>query len=528
MRNKTSETKWRSDERNTLIVTICTFISRILGFARVGVISAIFGASGIADVLNLVLQLPNNLRRLLAEGALSSALIPTLNQEMTMSNNHHGDPRLFIRTVFGAQLLFFLPLLITASLCAPYISNWLFDFQTVSLQAHAQRLFAMLIWYIFPLSIGAMLMAVCNSHGRFLAPSLTPICSSVVVIITTILLHQSIGIYAVGIGIIIGGMMHIIAQLPTVYRLRYTLKPAFRFRNKVFGNTMRNWVPILITSSLFAINQQIAVYFASGLHVGSGSIMIYALTFWQLPFGILAVSTLTVLYPRMSNEYARGDYHALRISLRYGIRYLIVVMVPATLYLIIMSDFLVGLALQRGAFTADDTIVTADVLRAYSYGLIGVALYQFFQRFFYANRNMHVPVILLCMVMCIDVALSLWLKEIIGVSGLAYANTIAFTIGAMGMLWRAKRTLRKYLHNSYTFIDGWWRVMISVIVAGIPLALYRYYLHALFDNSHPLIQIAIFGAISIIFVGIVSIAYTWLGVDPHPLAALKKIRRDRA
>ena len=515
-------------ETNTLLVTIFTLASRVLGFFRIAIISAIFGASGSADVLNLVLQLPNNLRRLLAEGALSSAFIPVLNQSIHSDQPHiqTTSAKKLFETIIGAQILFFVPLLVLATLFARPIAVVLYDFQSAELQELSVNLFRWLIWYIFPISVGAIFMAVCNSHGHFVISSLTPIISSVIVIGATLLFSGRVGIFAVGGGVLVGGVMHIVVQLPRVLRLGYRLRARCNFADPGFRRIMRNWGPIVLTSSLFAINQQIAVYFASGLETGSGSVMIYALTFWQLPFGILVVSVLTVLYPRMSKECTLRDYGKLADTYLYGVRYLLHVMLPATLYLIFMSDPLVRLALLRGALTAEDAANIARVLRAYSYGLIGVALYQFFQRYYYANQNLRVPIIILLITVAVDVGLSLWLKEILGVTGLGIANSGAFLLGALFLTISSRRHLRSRTESPVKIFAGIWKVAGALIIPVLFLYTYQRMFTRLFAHVSTALELVIFIFATGVFAFLTLLLYNLCGVEPVPMKILRQKRKS--
>jgi putative peptidoglycan lipid II flippase len=181
---------------------------------------------------------------------------------------------------------------------------------------------------------------------------------------------------------------------------------------------------------VFAVNQQVALFFASGLRDGSGSALTNALVFWQLPFGIFAASITTVLFPAMSRQHARGDTVALSRSLETGLRGILLLLVPSGIGLAVLGNELIAVALQRGAFMPDATVRAATVLSYYSIGLFSVGAFTFLQRGYYACDNYRTPLRVAVATVILDVALSLWLKETpLGVAGLALANSIAFTVG---------------------------------------------------------------------------------------------------
>ena len=312
--------------RNIGIVTVSIALSRMLGFVRVSIIGFLFGATGQADVLNLVFQIPNNLRRLLAEGALSAAFIPVLGDGLSDTAHANRRTRTFVQSVLGFQLYTLVPLLLLSTLFAAPLTALLFDFRLPQQVADAELMFRILIWYILPISINAVFMAILNTHTHFTVPALSPLVSSIVVISLILALHASFGIYAVGIALLCGGAMQVVIHIPHLIRYRYRLIPTFDIKNSDFRRALKKWMAIVLGALLAFLNQQVAAYFASGLEVGSGSALVYAFIFWQLPFGILGISVLTVLYPKMSVLYAHGQIDGLRRTFGEGARYLMYVM----------------------------------------------------------------------------------------------------------------------------------------------------------------------------------------------------------
>lgn len=419
---------------STIIVMGSTLASRLLGFVRIAAIGAVFGATGEADVLNLVFNIPNNLRKLLAEGALSSAFLPVLTR------SHEEDPggtasRELVRRLVGFQLLVLVPLILVSIFFSQQIVDVILDFPQAERQLLAGRLFRWIILYILFISIAAVFMGTLNSHSRFLVASLTPLLFSISVITSVLLLHQRLGIFAIVVGVIVGGVAQILVQIPAIRRLGYTALPRFDLASPRFRRVMRQWLPVVSTASVFTINQQIAFYFASGLADGSGSALSNALVFWQLPFGIFGAAITTVLFPAMSRQHAQNDLEGLRRSVQGGLRALLLLLVPAGAGLAILGEPIIAVALQRGAFTVADTLRAALVLRWYSVGLFSVAAYNFLQRYFYARGDYRTPLVVAIGTVVLDVVLSLYLKETnLGVGGLALANSIAFTAGFLVFL----------------------------------------------------------------------------------------------
>ncbi len=393
----------RSSTLSTVIVMGVTFLSRLLGFVRIAVISALFGAGGKADVLNAVFNIPNNLRKLLAEGALSSAFIPVLSASLVTDASGEASRRV-VRNIISFQFLILLPLLLVSTLFAEPVVTVILNFSDPAKIALSASLFRWLIHYLLLISISAVLMGVLNSHGSFGIPSVTPILFSVAVIAALMLLHRQIGIFSMVVGVLAGGVLQILFQYPRFRILGYDMRPDFRFRNDAFRSVMRQWLPVVATASVFTVNQHVAIWFATGLREGSASAMSYAIVFWQLPFGIFSASVTTVLFPRMSRQAAAKDSAGLGESLQYGIRFLMVLLIPSAVLMGILGRPLIAVALQRGEFGAAETALTAAVLGGYSWGLFSVGAFTFLQRFFYSLQDFRTPLWTALITSVVDVA----------------------------------------------------------------------------------------------------------------------------
>jgi putative peptidoglycan lipid II flippase len=244
------------------------------------------------------------------------------------------------------------------------------------------------------------------------------------------------------IGVLSGGIAQILCQLPRFLKLGYDFKPDLAFGHERFRGVLKAWLPVLGSAAIFAVTQQIAVLLASGLEDGSTSALSYALVFFQLPFGIFSISIITVLFPRMSRQAARKDSLGLSETVSYGLRYIMLLLIPAALVYILLGEQIIAVALQRRAFTALGTLRTARVLAGYSLGLFSLGGFTFLQRFFYSSQDFKKPLIAALAVSVSDILLSLWLRQTsLRVTGLAVANSIAFTGGFLLLLIWTRKTL---------------------------------------------------------------------------------------
>jgi putative peptidoglycan lipid II flippase len=484
---------------------VCTMTTRLLGFVRGLIIAALFGTTWQADILNAVFAIPNNFRKLMAEGALSSAFIPVFS-ETTVKDPTHKLSQELANNIFSFQLIILLPILILSAIFSKEIIYFLLEFKEDEYVILAADLFRYLIFYLLFVSISAILMGILNSHNMFVIPALTPLFFSIAVISSLLLLYRSLGIFAMAVGVLSGGLLQVVFQIPFFKRLGYGYRFKLDWSNPRFRRVLKLWFPVVATSSIFAVNHIIAVRFATGLSEGSVTALSYAIIFWQLPFGIFSASITTVLFPRMSRQAAENNLKGLSESVSYGLRFLFVVLIPATVFFILSGSLLIRVAYQRGAFTLADAILTANVLVGYSLGLFCVGGFNFLQRFFYAAKDYITPIWIAGVVTVVDVAFSLWLKETpLGVIGLALANSIAFSLGIVLMLAFTKKRLDKI--GGYKIIATVIRVAISLVPATAILYFFNWQTKRYLTEYNSLINLLVLLGGFFLFVLLVLVFY---------------------
>ncbi|MCL2520650.1 MAG: murein biosynthesis integral membrane protein MurJ [Spirochaetaceae bacterium] len=409
----------------TYLVMLCTLASRLLGFVKIAVINAVFGAQGLADVLNALFSIPNNLRKLMAEGALSSAFIPELNKHL--ANNNKDAAKKLSRQILAFQYVVLVPLIILAIIFSPYVVRIFVRFPNPHEMLLAGVIFRYFMPYLLLVSIAAIFMAVLNSYNRFLVAALSPIAFSVIMIAVILLTHQYLGPYSMALGVITGGFVQLLMQAIPYKRLGYYLLPNFAFNNPSFRAVLKHWLPVLITGSILAINQQVAFFLASGLESGSASALANAIVFFQLPYGIFSASVNTVYFPQMSREAERGNHEALNDSLLSGLKLLLYLLMPAALIMSLLAREIISVALMRGAFLPANALMAGRVLVGFCVGMFFVAAYNFIVRYYYSKKSFNMPLISAALACGLDIILSLILITTpLRVAGLAYANSAAF------------------------------------------------------------------------------------------------------
>jgi putative peptidoglycan lipid II flippase len=500
----------RSSTLSAVVVMLCTAGSRVFGYVRQALINFYFGGEGAADALNFVFGIPNNLRKLFAEGAFSSAFIPVLST--TIAEDPSGNrPRELVRTLVAFQLLVLVPL-VALSLAFPrQFVNILTVFEDQSRAEMAAELMRWMFNYILLVSLSSLVMAVLNSHGRFAVPALSPLMFTLATVLSLLFFHDRLGILAQGVGVLVGGILQFVCQLPSLRKLGYRIMPSFRFRNPDFRKTAKLWIPYLASASIVAVNQQIASLFATGLENGSASAVANSVIFLQIPLGIFMTSVATVMFPRMSLQAANEDREGLRASVSYGMRFIIVLLVPSAVLLCLFGKEIIAAAVQRGAFRPSHTIMASRALTGYAAGLVCMGLYTFLQRLFNSFKSFAVPVGSAALVALIDVVLSLILKETpLRVSGLAYANTVAFTAGMVVLGVLARQRLGSIGMREILLTLG--KAVLASAPMAVILVAFRSWKPDLWLRGGELSSTALIASVVLACAGVTILMYVWLRI----------------
>jgi putative peptidoglycan lipid II flippase len=426
---------------NTVIVMVCTAASRLFGYVRQALFNYYFGGSGAADAMNAVFNIPNNLRKLFAEGAFSSAFIPVLSS--TIAEDASGErSRELVRTLLAFLTIVLLPLVALSLVFPRAFVVGLLSFSDPAKVEVGTQLMRWMFNYILLVSLSALVMAVLNSHGKFTIPALSPLMFTLATVISLLFFHGKLGILAMGVGVFVGGILQLLCQLPAFRRQGYQFRPSFKLRNPDFIKTAKLWVPYLASASIVTINQFFAQFFASGLEDGSVSAITNSVMFLQIPIGIFTTSVATVTFPRMSRQAAENDREGLRSTVSYGIQFLLVLLIPSAILLCLFGREIIAAAIQRGKFTPGATLMASRALTGYATGLVCMGIYTFLQKLFNSYKSFLVPLASAGLIAALDITLSLILKETpLRVSGLAYANSIAFTAGMVLLVILARKRL---------------------------------------------------------------------------------------
>ncbi|MGE3609238.1 MAG: murein biosynthesis integral membrane protein MurJ [Bacteriovoracaceae bacterium] len=457
--------------RSSAKMAVATFLSRILGLVREQVMAAYFGASGVTDAFLVAYRIPNLLRDLFAEGAFSSAFVPTFveaNQE-----SHQKSRELmwslfwlltFITGTICLGIMIFAPELI--SVFAPAFKS---DPEKFELTVNLTRIMAPFLTCV---SLAALFMGVLNSLKVFFVPALAPAFYNVMSIASMLTLsgvlhsHGYHPIYSLGIGAMFGGFMQAAVQVPPILKRGY--KPLWpkEFWSARAKKIVKLIGPGLIGFAATQINLLINTILATSM-VGATSWLNYSFRLFQLPVGILSVSIGQSTLVHFSEAWKKKDEKGAKDALAQSYYLSFLTVMPALVILFCLSEEIVNLIFERGRFSHESTLRTAEALRMYALGLPFYGLYKIWVPTFYALDRQKIPVIGSILSILFNIAFCLTLTPIYGFKILALGTTLSVFVNSLFQSWILKKDLDLDWH--FFFSNRLFKVLGASVGAAIVL-----------------------------------------------------------
>jgi len=413
--------------RSAGVVGSLTLLSRIAGYARDMVIAYFFGASASTDAFWVAFRIPNLLRRLFAEGSLTISFIPVFTDYLEKGNKE--EAKKVADTVF--TLLFYLLLLVSIAgvLLSPYIIKLFasgFDEQTFDLAVTLNRI---MFPYILFISLTALSMGVLNSLRHFFAPAISPALANICIIAAIFILQRSLDvpIYAAAIGVILGGVLQFVLQLPFLKREGFQFGFKKSLRHPAVKRIGLLILPQLFGVAVYNLNILVNTQYASFMPQGSISYLYFAERLIEFPLGIIAVSIATVLLPSLSSHVSKGEYEKFRQTYSYTLRLMLFILIPALVGLIVLRVPICNLLYQRGEFSYAATIFTSQAIFGYALGLWAVGGIRITAPAFYAMQDTKTPVIIAFIAFIVNAVFGYVLGFKLGMlhTGLAVASSIS-------------------------------------------------------------------------------------------------------
>ena len=434
----------------TGLVAAGTLLSRILGLAREQVFAFYFGAGVANDAFQIAFRIPNLLRNLFAEGAMSSALVPVYAKERK-DKGEDAAWRLVSSVVTALALI-----LGVIAILGILSAGWMVEFyapgfsEVAGKQAMTVHL-TRILWPFLPLVVmAAVWMAVLNARERFVVPALAPALFNVVSIAAAFTLCPLVAwafgwhpIYGMAIGAVLGGAAQWLVQYQALKQEGFHFFPRVDWQNP----NLRQMIFLMGAGTLGLAATQINIFvnslLASGQGNGAVSWLNYAFRLMQFPIGVFGVAISTASLTRVAQHSAEGNTGKVSAALAESLRMVIVLTVPSAVGLALVCRPLISLIYERGQFLAADTNATALALAGYSVGLTAYAAVKVLVPTLYALGRAHSALWASAFTVLINFLAAIWLTRVLGFPGLALATSIAAVGNAAVLLWVLQNCLKK-------------------------------------------------------------------------------------
>ena len=438
-----------------VVVVTGVLLSRILGWARMSVIGAEFGAGNDFDAFLAAFRIPDALFQLVAAGAIGSALVPVASGLVARGEGKRA--RGLISTMANLMIVTLVPLGILVWLAAPSLVPIFANPRQPSELNDVIGLSRLMLLSPILLAVGAVLSAGLNSVGIFGPPAVAPNVYNLGIIVCAIALTPFLGVYALALGVVLGAAGHVGAQLWAV-RDNALYRPVLAWRDSALRETLVLMAPRALglgaTQIVFLVN----TYFAFGLTAGALVLYTDAFTALQIPVGLIGVPLGIVLLPPLSQAIARGDDQRFRGLVDQSVRLLLFTVVPLTLLALALARPGLALLYRYGAMTADKTDAMVPVFQVFLIGLVAHVLIALLAPIFYAGKDTRTPVLAALLAVAVDVAAAVVLFPMLELNGLALAIGLgAWAEVAILMVFMERRIgfdLRPLLRRAVLFAGG--------------------------------------------------------------------------
>jgi putative peptidoglycan lipid II flippase len=430
--------------RSTSVLTAATGLSRVLGFVRDLLMARLFGTLAQAQAFVVAFRLPNMLRDLVAEGAVTSAAVPVLSWYRAQRPREEFwrlGQTLACQVAALLLILSVLGVLAAEPIVRAIAPGFAQDPDKFALTVRLTRLLFPLILLV---GLWAYFTGLLNSLHHFAMPALGPAILNVCMIAACVwaVPHVSPGIVAVAAGVLVGGVLQVLLQVPVAARLGFRWR--WRWRHPGSQEMLRLLGPRTLGAAAYQINVFIHTALASlsGI-VGEGAVaaLYYANRLVQLPLALFGTASAQASLPSLSEQAARRDLEGFRATLLAILRMVAFIELPAMAGLLVLARPIIAGLFERGAFDQAATLMTSQALMGYAAGLVAYSLGKVLTSAFYATQETWIPVRLAVEAVAVNVALSILLMGPLRVGGLAWSAAIANVLNAYRLLRAMERRL---------------------------------------------------------------------------------------
>jgi putative peptidoglycan lipid II flippase len=415
-----------------MLVAFSSLLSRLLGVMRDRILASSFGAGNELDIYYAAFRLPDAMYNLLVLGVLSAGFIPLFAKKIKDNQTNQDEAWKMANNLIN---ILGVSLAIGSALGIIFVGKLTFIFSP-GFSPDKQALVATLsrIMFLSPLLLGlsGLIGGVLQSFGRFFTYSLSPIFYNIGIIIGALYLVPIYGPLGLAFGVLLGALMHLCVQIPTLRALGYRYQFIFDWRSRDVRQIIKLMIPRTLALAVTQIDLTISTAIASTLQIGSLAIFNFANNLQYFPIGIIGISFATAAFPFLAqhaNDKVKLVEHFSRVQ-----RQILFFIVPATIMFIILRAQIIRVVLGAGAFSWQNTVLTFNTLGYFTISLFAQASIPLLARMYYAREDSRRPLYIGIATVIIDIAGALLLSKFFGVIGIALAFSLASIVN-FALLW---------------------------------------------------------------------------------------------
>lgn len=449
------------------VVSAATLLSRVLGFVRDMIIARAFGAGTATDAFFAAFRLPNMLRELLGEGALSAAFIPVFSETLTKKGREPAWR--LVRSVLTLLALVLSLISVTGILLAPVLIQLIAPgFQSIPSKFTLAVLLARMMFpYILLVGLAALFMAILNALGHFATPALSPSMLNLAMIGCALFMapYMDPPILALAIGVLLGGAGQLLIQIPVARRWGMGTRQGLDLHDPDIGRIARLMTPGVAGLAITQVNVFIGTFLASFLGEGSISVLYYAFRLIAFPIGIFGVAIATAAFPAMAKQAAVHSLEEVGATAADSLRLVLFVTLPCMVGLLVFRVPIVQLLFERGAFDRTLTLATADVVFFYALGLGAYVSTRNLVPAFYAIQDTATPVKIGAIAVLVNIGASVLFMGPLGAGGLALATALSSFVNLGLLVFALRRRLGRL--GAAPFLPSLLRLGVASAAMGL-------------------------------------------------------------
>ncbi len=451
--------------RSSVLVILFLGLGKVTGLIRLQLVARAFGTSADYDAFTAANQLPEVFFVLIAGGSLAAAFIPVYSEYLTQESRQKA-------MALGNTILTMVILLLgivsaVGALIAPWLTRIVLvpEF-TPELQQLTSDIMRIILIQTTIFGISGVFSSMLNAHQHFALPALAPLALDIGYVVGLFLFVPALGIMGLAWGTVVGGVLHILIQVPALIKYRIGYQPALNFQLSGVGEIVRLMGPRIVTLGTVQIADLFIIRLTSGLPEGNTSGYFYGYALMQFPETLFGTAIALVIFPTLAELFNAGERGRMRETAVTALSIIWTLTIPAAALMVLLGEPAIAFLLEGDVFDAASTRLVYSVLLAFSVRLVAEATLEIVARLFYAQHDTRTPMFAYIGWLLVNVAVAYALVDSLGVVGLALASTVAFTLLSAVLFWLNRLEIQPLIIVAGRALAGTAVLTILIVIIG--------------------------------------------------------------